>query len=353
MRADIKSILEAAIAAPSVQNCQPWQWHVEGKVLTLKKVRERDCLSVDYAVNEMQAVAFGAAIENVVVAASEFGYRTDVAYLPENTDAIIAKLSLERDAEVRPDPLAAYIYKRITNRKAYFRTPLAADEEHALKAEGGENVLLISDRAVVEEIAALAARFEQQLSQNQSAHYFLYSHINWNEEQEQRRRSGYHIDSLELGFERGLFALMHRWERVRLANAFGLSRFIHFVMKRRYAATPVFGLISARGHTLSDYLEAGRRAERVWLRATALGLSVHPLLGVIGSAIAIRTNNVPGFSPRSSKKILHAEKNLRSHFNIEHELPIAFLFRLGHAEGPSYRSSRFSFETIVKGERSD
>jgi hypothetical protein len=61
------------------------------------------------------------------------------------------------------------------------------------------------------------------------------------------------------------------------ATRIGLHRLIANSQRDLARRCAVFGLLTAPGPGLSDFFTGGRAMVRVWLRATALGLKVHPM----------------------------------------------------------------------------
>ncbi len=70
----MQKILEAGVRAPSGENCQPWRFVVAGDTLSIFNIPERDLSPYNF--NQLGSmVAHGALIENIVIAATAFGYR--------------------------------------------------------------------------------------------------------------------------------------------------------------------------------------------------------------------------------------------------------------------------------------
>ncbi len=101
MNDDIKFILEHAIAAPSIKNCQPWRWVVvDEHTLQLWRVMERDHKDIELGNREAHHVSLGAALQNAHIAASARHYRTSVSYFPDPArELLIASITLTKDPE--------------------------------------------------------------------------------------------------------------------------------------------------------------------------------------------------------------------------------------------------------------
>jgi hypothetical protein len=141
---DVKVLLAAAIAAPSMHNTQPWRFEVEGHVIDVLLDGSRTLPAEDPTGRAMR-IAAGAATFNLRCAAETLGYGTwfGLAPYPEEPD-LLARVVLEptgaRNEELLD--LAAQIPYRHTDRHPSETTPLADDVRVALVqaayAEGAE-----------------------------------------------------------------------------------------------------------------------------------------------------------------------------------------------------------------------
>jgi len=82
---DIKKILEAAVHAPSGENCQPWRFEIRDGEIRIFNLPERDQSLYNYG-QMASYVAHGALIENILIASSAFGYRARTNLFPQEND---------------------------------------------------------------------------------------------------------------------------------------------------------------------------------------------------------------------------------------------------------------------------
>jgi hypothetical protein len=141
---DVEIMLEAAIAAPSMHNTQPWRFEVQGHVVDVFLDGSRTLPAEDPTGRAMR-IAAGAATFNLRCAAETLGYGTwfGLAPYPEEPDLlarIVVEPSQTRNDELRE--LAAQIPRRHTDRNPSDATPLAENVRVALTraayAEGAE-----------------------------------------------------------------------------------------------------------------------------------------------------------------------------------------------------------------------
>jgi hypothetical protein len=140
----VDRLLEAAVAAPSMHNTQPWRFAVAGHVIDLFLDGSRTLPAEDPTGRAMR-IAAGAATFNLRCAAAALGYGTwyGLAPYPEEPD-LLARIVVEPTGT--PDEalraLAEEIPHRHTDRRPSDPTPLADNIRvalmHAAYAEGAE-----------------------------------------------------------------------------------------------------------------------------------------------------------------------------------------------------------------------
>jgi hypothetical protein len=121
----MRRALSYAILAPNPHNRQPW-------VIDLKSDTEAvlscdlDCLlPITDPFSRQIVIGLGCFLELFSIAAAEQGYEADIKYFPEGEDEdrldqrSIAKLTLKKQANIKPDPLFTQILMRHTNRNPY------------------------------------------------------------------------------------------------------------------------------------------------------------------------------------------------------------------------------------------
>src|SRR5439155_9214921 len=82
----IAALVARAALAPSGGNCQPWRFTARGESIECAHDADRSRSLLDFR-HAASQVAFGAALENLVLAASELGRAVEVEPFPERTGA--------------------------------------------------------------------------------------------------------------------------------------------------------------------------------------------------------------------------------------------------------------------------
>jgi len=76
MKVPYEELIQTAIKAPSGHNTQPWKFRVEENAIIIYPYNERTLPVVD-ADNHALFISLGCALENLVIAAQHFGFKTN------------------------------------------------------------------------------------------------------------------------------------------------------------------------------------------------------------------------------------------------------------------------------------
>lgn len=346
---ELHSIIRAASLAPSGENAQPWQFKILDNKIYQYLVPERDRSAYNYG-QYASYVANGAALENIEIASRALGFLPKTQILPDPKDPnLVAIITLEK-SQPQDEPLYEYIEKRVTNRKPYKKEPLTAEQKQILlgqKVEGAE-FLLTDDPKHIEALAKVGATNEYIMLQNKAIHNFFFSHLNWTEAEEQEKRYGFYIKTLELPPPaQVMFKLFRHWPVMRVFNALGFPKMVLKQNAQIYAAAGAMGAITIPGITPRDFINAGRLTQRVWLEATKAGLSVQPMTGILFFMLRLREGDLDSFTAAQQRLVKEKYVTMEKVFNVPLQKTTVMMFRIGDGGEPSARSSRYSLETVL------
>jgi hypothetical protein len=197
----------------------------------------------------------------------------------------------------------------------------------------------------LDRVAELCGAAERLRFLNATCHRELFTkEVRWTAEEARRTRDGLDLATFEMGpaevlgmqvaSDPGAIALIRRW---KAGSTF--SDLSGPAIRSSSAVVCISMPRMDRPHALL----AGRAMERVWLRATALGLAVHPvsapvLLGLMADA--------PVFDATEREGIAHCAAGIRELFATGDRSP-AFLLRIFRAPAPSARSLRLPMDMIL------
>ncbi len=342
-----QAILEAAARAPSGDNLQPWSFRWDGERLMLLRDSGRDTSL--YNVRDLPTfVALGAALENILIAASRLGYAASPVCFPEGpTNTTVASISFAQGG--RPDPLFDAIAERCSNRKPYATHPLSAQILEALTAEVTRfptiGIRWIHDREPRKRLSKIAAQGDRTLFGNRLIHAHFFSCIRWDEQEIQKTRDGMPIATLELGRAGSvLFRLLRNTSLVQFLNCFGFSRLAANRSGSMIRKSSAIGLITVPQISPENFLAAGRAFQRVWLTATAQRLSLQPMTGFVLLQLRLMLGELEGLSKKEVILLDSTRHRLSELFRLENEVP-AIMFRLGIGAPPSARTVRKEIPT--------
>jgi nitroreductase len=338
----IARIIALAIHAPSGDNAQPWRFRVSGDVLDVYNIPGKD--NSPYNFKERGSFfAHGALIENFVIAASSFGCAAVVTLFPSADPDHVARIVIS-DGNVAADPLAEQITARATNRKAYEKKPLGADHKHAVvqaaRDAGAGELRLVEDPKEIKRIARMISLSDRLIFEDKEIHDAIFGSIRWTEEEEKAHRSGLYVKTLELPPPaRVMFRLFRHWPFLRVANRLSASKGIAAQSAKNYGASSAIGIVTIPGDRAVDFVQAGRLFQRVWLTATASGVSLQPITALAYLAVRTAAGETGGLSREHQALVLQAERDIRAAFG-DPSGTIAMLFRVGYGGKPSAQSRK-------------
>ena len=351
-RETIQKILEVAVHAPSGSNSQPWRFEVKDNQIDVIALPEKDHPILNFR-NRGTWVAHGALIENIVIAASHFGYKTGLKIFPDRSanPNLTARIFLEKMSP-RDEPLYSVISLRTTNRKSYELTPLTPKQKAELirsveEIGGGIELKLVEDRGKIKVLGEAGAANEIVTLENETLHKLFFNEIVWTREEEQERKKGLYLKTMELKPpQAAMLKLFRSWKIMSFFNRLKFARAIAKGNAKNYASTPLMGAIIVDDRD-ENFITAGRLMERLWLKATSWNLSFHIITGVLFFHQVIESGKKDQFSEAQIQIVENAYRNTAEIFGAGGKL-IAIMFRMGKDGEPSARSIKSKPDVVFK-----
>lgn len=278
----LHSLLQSGLQAPSADNQHPIHFRLRNQ-----------CIQVHHARTEwdkqgykrtLDLLSLGALAENISIAASRYGMRTDIALLPNPSQPGLAlEIGLMSSAS-EADPLWEAIPLRHTNRQIRFRGPLLNEDEQAQLADAIRPQpacqLHWLDAAPARNHALTLMRWaETERFHNPILHEELFSAIRFDVGWRNTCEEG--LPPGALGVEpllRGLFSSLRHWSVMRMANRVGAHHFLGWRscdIPCRLA--PHLGLLAVKKPDTTSAFAVGRAFQRLWLMATRQGRVLQPM----------------------------------------------------------------------------
>jgi len=251
-------LLGYSILAPSSYNSQPWSFNISDGEVRLFADRSRWLQFADADQRELH-LSLGCALENLVVAAEHFGYNVSITYFPGQKDLVAAVLLNPGDGPSLDSRLFEAIPARHTNRNPYKERAISDEELQRLidlGSDEGVQVLFTSDLATREKFQNLVIEADR----------IQYSDADYKSE------LGHWLGQGGMG-PTGWQALLAQMYTVLLDAGPGRIQRDALLLN----STPVLGFIMTKEEGGESQVRSGRTLERLWLEATAAGISLHPM----------------------------------------------------------------------------
>lgn len=351
MDESIRKILEAGIQAPSGSNSQPWKFKVTGNNIQIRALYEKDHPILNFH-NRGTFVAHGALIENVLIAARVLGFDAKLHVFPSGINSnVIANIDLGK-AEPVDNPLFESINIRATNRKPYKIVPLTLEQKNEIlstaKEIGEGEVVLVDDPEKLKILGKASSTNEIVMLENKVLHALFFNEIVWTKQEEEKRKTGFYIKTLELNPPQEMaIKLFKHWSIMNMGNKLGVAKGIAKTNAKVYSSASAIGVIVVHDQD-EDFLQAGRLMERIWLKATKLGLDFHPVTGILYLWQRVKSGDSAIFSETHKNLVKTAYESIAKIFNVENDRCIAMLFRLGYGAEPSARSIRIPLDMLIE-----
>ena len=348
MEEKIKKIVNEAVNAPSGHNYQPWKFVFENNSILL--FIDSQCDTTIYNYKQFGSyVAHGALTHNITIVASHFGYKTEVKRFPDPNNAThTATITFSENSTISKSNLARlypYVRQRASNRKPYKKKSLSKTEKEELLSNLSDyssnlRCILVENSEIIENIAKAFSINDSLIFNNRSVHSSIFTHIVWTEADENRKKRGLFIKTLELPAPvQILFRLFKYWPIARFLGKAGMGRKVAEENEKTYSAVSAIGGIVSESLNPSTLFSAGILLEEVWLRSEMQGLSMQLVMGTLYLANYADDENQTHFSSQQIELLKEGAGALHSSFGLNARR-LLVTFRLGRSSAPSALSSK-------------
>ena len=328
----IQRLISAGIRAPSGDNCQPWWFDPDpdGRI-GIHVLPELARSFFDYQ-HHGSLISVGAVIENMRIQSLAEGYACHVDY--------IGAVGRERPAaRLSFSPLAAqagsstYLHameRRTVNRRPYLPLPLGRDRLDPLLTDPVDDVetAFIRRRSEVRKWARLVYLADRIRYSHPVIHSEVFSKIRLSRKQAEREQSGLEIDRLGAGpLAAPLMWLLTPWPRMQQLRRLGVDRLLARHTQLMTHASGALCLVSIRDNSPDQWIRAGEQIERLWIRAEADGLCVHPVTVALYLDQRYQDNHLEGFEASHAPLLEAIHNGLRQ---LHPNGVGTMLFRIGH-----------------------
>ena len=341
---NFRSIVEKAILAPSADNLQPWLFKLNANQIDffldpdrIKNFCDEGCL-VPY-------LSAGAAIENMRVAAAQFGYQFSTTYFPYSKNEMhVASIQF---AETTPKnhPHFQTLGTRGTNRKFYRRNQIVTPETYSrlsqmVKDTGFDLRWIKNENGSYKKLAQILGEADQLRYEIERLHKELMEIIHFSNAGS-KIKDGLDIQTLEAGFGGTfLLKLIRSWNVQKILNLIGVSRLFNIYTQLQMDSSQAAGFLVSETNQKMDYVRGGEIMEQLWHEITLLGLSIQPLEALPIFILNLNLTGGKNLNPKQKNKLYQLKSELYRLFNVNDQNGLLLLFRMGYAPPPSAKSSR-------------
>lgn len=276
-----RRFLSYALLAPNPHNRQPWLVQMEGNdALTLFVDLERRLPATD-PFDRQIVIGCGAFLELLVLAGAQEGFGAEVQMFPEGED--MATLDARPIAHVRfsalsakPDPLFAHVLARRSNKEAYLPENVPEDalgrliEEGARfgQVSGGTGNTSLADQ--LRDLTWQAHKLEVETPRTNQESVDL---MRIGSAEVKANPDGIELEGPMIGLGKAIGLISREALADESSEGFlqGLAMYEAMAMSARG-----FVWIANDNQSRADQIDAGRAYVRMNLRATELGLGLHP-----------------------------------------------------------------------------
>jgi nitroreductase len=257
--------VEAAHAAPSVYNTQPWLFDTRRDQVDLLADHDRRLAIVDPDGRELY-VSVGAAAMNLRLAMLAEGLQPIVRLVPRARGDVVVRVTAGRaiTPTATAEALAAAIPRRRTNRSPYASAPIPATVAEELRAAAHAEGATLRFLDPVRRGAVLALAVSARRLETDPA--YLEELGRWTSTDAAGREG---VPMTAFGYQDTHGALPLR--------DFSAATPEWTAKKARFERHPAVAVLATHGDTIYDWIRAGQALQRVLLTATVRGLAAQPM----------------------------------------------------------------------------
>jgi len=272
---ELKFLVNFAVLAPSSHNSQPWKFEIKDNEIILRPDFERSLPFSDKNHRQLY-ISLGAALENLLIAANYYNFKTNVKYINTGSDNFSIIISFEKSEakEQNNEHLVFSIPRRRTNRNKY--SDCALDQSLINKIAGFADVdtkidfILEKDKKdKISDVVsnALITAMDQKDFRKELSEYIKSNITN--------SPVGMPASGFGIPTSISLFA-SSMLKRINMNN---ITKKQDEALLKNF--TPAFILISTKNDNVEDWIKSGRIYESVTLEAEKNNIKTAPMAAAI------------------------------------------------------------------------
>jgi len=356
----VQDLVSRANLAPSGANFQPWRWVWRRGVLQLLHDRSRSRSFGDFG-GAAPNIAFGAALENLRLAAWSADLHAGMDFFPHGDEADLV-------CEVRFRPLTADAARETNitsqalvdaiSRRCTTRTPSRADVlsdldravlQTAVQSVPGARLDLIGDEAAKIALGRVIGGCDRvRLLHPRCQFELMTQELRWTPAQAEAARDGLDLRTLGMtpAFEATLSMLKDERVTAFLKQIDGGRALVDLAIKSTRSAS-VLGMITLPTYTPMSFVNGGIAMQRMWLQATLLDYALLPLMAPFFLFPRIVHGAGTGFDEAEARELRRLREEMSAVVPLSDHGAEVFLFKLARAPACEIPSKRRRVEDTL------
>jgi nitroreductase len=353
----IRKLVNAACAAPSTGNDQPWKWLYKDGALHLFHDEFRSFSFGDFQ-KMASFISFGAAYENLYINALGYGIEPVLHFMPNHaSEKLVASITFKQlnntAEETFLKPLNQEIFKRHTNRNSAPKVDIPLDTLDQLtgfaESINGAQLRWFTSDQDMNTLAEIIGACDRTRLLNPAGHYdFVHREMRWTEEDADHTKDG--IDIRTLGLSNSQIAAINvlKDEKVvQTLKEFDGGHALDVLAKRTIANASALCMITLPEYNLKGFFDGGRSMERFWLAATNHNLAVHPLISPFYLFPRVTHSNGEGLDPKNILELTNLREKFITLTKLDDGRAEIFLTKIAVAPEPLIKTQRLPLETVL------
>ncbi|MGI4749443.1 MAG: Rv1355c family protein [Janthinobacterium lividum] len=282
----VEKIIDAAIAAPSAGNNQPWKWVFSRGILFLFHDKHKSWSWGDYF--EMGAhMSLGTALENVHLQSTAMNLEDNITLFPiKEEPKLIASIYFNKIEDVINQDViksAEFIFKRNTNRKIESRQILDSNFFNTIKKnianDEGINLFYIEDEKKLNELADIIGECDKMRLLNELGHEEFYHEIRWTNDEAKAKRDGIELKAVDITqSDFAGFKIAKDWKAVELLSIWNQGNAFKKLSLKSVKTASAIIVFTISEFNLENLVNAGRSIQKIWIATNQMNISIHPML---------------------------------------------------------------------------
>ncbi len=352
----IEKLVGSAILAPSTGNDQPWKWIYKTGVLYLFHDEQRS-----YSFGDFQKMAsyisFGAAFENLYVAALNLGLEAQYHFKPDQkSEQLVAAIIFKKVQVLKDDPLISLneaIKRRHTNRnpseKKEISLAILNDLANITQTIEGTGMKFFTEEKDIKSLGKIIGACDRIRLLNPEGHHdFVNREMRWNSQDAETSKDGIDIKTLGLSNSQlAALSMIKDGEVIKAINELDGGKAFDNLALRTVSSASALCLITLPKYGIEHFFKGGRAMERFWLAATNLNLAIHPLISPLYLFSRLIHGRGEGLDMKNIEELKVLRKQFEEVSNSDDASAEVFLAKISFASEPELKAHRIPVEKIL------